>query len=124
MGYQWGRKRRGKGRGRGREPKKVFIHTIFPISRMVPIPAPSPPPEPIILNPAELEALRLVDLEGKSQEEAGECMGISRTSVWRYLQEGRKKLIIALTEGRELHLQAPATLNQSYNQKRTLKDQK
>ena len=124
MGYQWGRRRGGKGRGRGREPKKVFIRKILPISRMVPIPAPSPPPEPIILNPAELEALRLVDLEGKSQEEAGECMGISRTSVWRYLQEGRKKLIIALTEGRELHLQTPATLNHSYNPKRILEDSK
>lgn len=123
MGYQWGRKRRGKGRGRGRGPKKVFISKILPTSRMVPVPAPSPPREPLILNPAELEALRLVDLEGKSQEEAGECMGISRTSVRRYLQEGRKKLIIALTEGRELYLQAPTALNHSSDQ-RTSEDPK
>jgi predicted DNA-binding protein (UPF0251 family) len=32
--------------------------------------------EPVVLDGAELEAMRLVDLEGLSQEEAGEKMGV------------------------------------------------
>ncbi|MFX0091665.1 MAG: DUF134 domain-containing protein [Candidatus Hodarchaeota archaeon] len=119
MGYHWGRKRGGKGRRRGRGPKKVFIGTNFPISQMVPVPPPAQPLDPVILNPAELEALRLVDLEGKSQEEAGVCMGISRTSVWRYLQEGRKKIALALTEGRSIYFERP-TESISTNEKKDL----
>lgn len=63
---------------------------------------PNPPRnfEPIFLEMAELEALRLVDLEGLSQEEAGQRMGVSRGTVWRLLQRGRKKAAQALSEGR------------------------
>ena len=50
----------------------------------------------------ELEALRLVDLEGLSQEDAGIRMEISRGTVWRLLQSARKKVAQALTEGRPL----------------------
>jgi len=57
---------------------------------------------PIHLEPVELEALRLVDLEGLSQEEAGTRMGVSRGTVWRLLQSARKKVAKALTEGRSL----------------------
>jgi predicted DNA-binding protein (UPF0251 family) len=58
--------------------------------------------EPIYIEPAELEALRLVDLEGLSQKEAGEKMGVSRGTVWRLLQSARKKSAQALTEARPL----------------------
>ena len=58
--------------------------------------------EPIYLEPAEMEALRLVDLEGLSQEEAGERMGVSRGTVWRLLQSGRKKTVEALIKARPL----------------------
>jgi predicted DNA-binding protein (UPF0251 family) len=51
-----------------------------------------------------VEALRLVDLEGLSQEEAGEKMGVSRGTVWRLLQSARKKTAQALTEGRPLFI--------------------
>jgi len=58
--------------------------------------------EPIYIEPAELEVLRLVDLEGLSQKEAGEKMGVSRGTVWRLLQSARKKSAQALTEARPL----------------------
>ena len=56
------------------------------------------------LEPAELEAFRLVDLLGLSQEEAGERMGVSRGTVWRLLQSARKKAAQALTEGRHINI--------------------
>jgi predicted DNA-binding protein (UPF0251 family) len=33
-----------------------------------------------------------VDLEGLSQEEAGERMGVSRGTAWRLVQSARKKI--------------------------------
>ena len=59
---------------------------------------------PVLLEPAELEAIRLVDVEGLSQEEAGERMGVSRGTIWRLLQEARRKTAQALTEGRRIQI--------------------
>ena len=47
----------------------------------------------------ELEAMRLCDLEGLTQAEAGERMGISRGTVQRLLAGARKKTAQALCEG-------------------------
>jgi len=44
----------------------------------------------------ELEALHLCDGEGKTQEEAGECMGVSRGTVQRLLAKARSKVAQAL----------------------------
>jgi predicted DNA-binding protein (UPF0251 family) len=56
----------------------------------------------ILIEPAELEALRLVDLEGLSQEQAGTKMGVSRGTIWRLVKSARSKVAQALTEGRPL----------------------
>jgi predicted DNA-binding protein (UPF0251 family) len=68
--------------------------------------APSPQGnlEPIFLEMAELEAFRLVDLEGLSQEEAGQRMRISRGTVWRLVQSARRKTAQAISEGRPLRI--------------------
>ncbi len=60
--------------------------------------------EPVFLDLAELEAFRLVDLEGLSQEEAGKRMGVSRGTVWRLLHSARKKAAQALSEGRLIYI--------------------
>lgn len=44
----------------------------------------------------ELEALHLCDGEGKTQEEAGVCMGVSRGTVQRLLAGARCKVARAL----------------------------
>lgn len=44
----------------------------------------------------ELEALHLCDGEGKNQEEAGVCMGVSRGTVQRLLASARNKVARAL----------------------------
>jgi len=59
-----------------------------------------------LIDRAELETLRLVDLEGLFQEEAGERLGVSRGTVWRLLQTGRRKIAQALTEGRVIQIVA------------------
>lgn len=44
----------------------------------------------------ELEALKLCDMDGLTQEEAGKKMGISRGTVQRILSDGRRKVASAL----------------------------
>jgi len=97
------RHRRRRGR-RGRFPKPISIGRVPVLDRFNPVPQGSP--EPIYIEPAEIEALRLVDLEGLSQEEAGRIMGVSRGTVWRLLQSARKKTTRALIEARPLLVSA------------------
>ena len=63
--------------------------------------------EPVQIEPAELEAIRLTDLENLNQEEAGARMGVSRGTIWRLLQRGRSKIALALVEGRRIEIAEP-----------------
>jgi len=94
----WGRRHR-RGR-RGRFPKPVTIPNPSKVEKF--IPEPRTAASSIAIEPAEVEALRLVDLEGLSQEQAGIKLGVSRGTVWRLLQSARRKVAQALTEGRPL----------------------
>ena len=51
---------------------------------------------------SELEALRLCDLEGLDQEEAGRRMGVSRGTVQRLLKRARATVVGCLVDGRAL----------------------
>ena len=51
------------------------------------------------LKVEELEAMRLVDLEGLHQEEAAGRMGVSRKTLWRDLESARGKVASALVHG-------------------------
>lgn len=52
--------------------------------------------EKITLFHDELEALRLCDGEGMTQEQAGVCMGVSRGTVQRLVSKARHKIATAL----------------------------
>ena len=91
---------------RGRFPKPVTLGAIPPASSLTPNHAGNM--EPIIIDVAELEAFRLVDLEGLSQEEAGQRMNVSRGTVWRLVQSARKKTAHAISEGRPIQI-APSS---------------
>jgi len=83
--------------GRGRPPKDRFIRVGLGRLFFAPLddlgnPLSSPP---IYLRPDEFEALRLVYLEGRTQEEA---------ALWRALDSGRRKLVQALVERRPIVL--------------------
>jgi predicted DNA-binding protein (UPF0251 family) len=56
----------------------------------------------IRLELGELETMRLCDLDGASQEEAGMRMGVSRGTVQRLLKRGRAKVVRALLESKAL----------------------
>lgn len=51
---------------------------------------------------SELEAMRLCDLEGLDQQEAGERMGVSRGTVQRLLKTGRAKVVRTLVTNQAL----------------------
>lgn len=58
----------------------------------------------IPLEPDELETLRLADLEGLTQEQGAQKMGISRSTFQRTLACARRQVAMALVEGAALHL--------------------
>jgi predicted DNA-binding protein (UPF0251 family) len=51
------------------------------------------------LTVEELEALRLVDLEGLEQDQAAIKMGVSRRALWSELDSARRKVAGALVKG-------------------------
>ena len=53
----------------------------------------------MVMTVVEVEALRLVDLEGLTQEQAAMEMGISRRTFWNDLMSARRKVAFALVNG-------------------------
>jgi predicted DNA-binding protein (UPF0251 family) len=107
-GWMW-RWRRG---GPGRPPKPRVIAPHGAVWGLVfeprtPEGEPYPGGEPVVLAPDEVEALRLVYLEGLTQGEAALRMGVSRGTLWRILAEARRKLVQAIVEGRPIVVEAP-----------------
>lgn len=92
--------RRRKG-GRGRFPIQPKIPGPPEAKKMVPTPM-APDANPIYIDLAEAEVLRLVDIEGLYQEEAGDTMGVSRGTVWRLLSSAREKVARSIHEARPL----------------------
>lgn len=58
--------------------------------------------ERVHLELGELETMRLCDLEGLSQSEAGDIIGVSRGTVQRMLKHGRAKVVAALVGSKAL----------------------
>lgn len=79
-----------------REPKPAIFKPVgVPLDQL----------KTITLLHEELEALRLVDLEGKYQESAAQEMDVSRSTLQRIVHEARSKVVQALTEGASLHIE-------------------
>jgi len=91
-----------KERGRPKCPRRVELtpEVIYFKPRGVPLQE----LEVVCIVMEELEALRLVDLEGLTQEEASLKMGISRRAFWEDLQSARRKVTFALTTGRAIEI--------------------
>ena len=56
------------------------------------------------LSLPELEAIRLVDLNDVSQEDAGKKMQISQSTLSRILKSGRKKIADAIVNGKAIKI--------------------
>ncbi len=54
----------------------------------------------VVMQLEEYEAIRLMDYENLTHEQAAEKMGVSRPTVTRIYEQARKKLATALVEGR------------------------
>jgi predicted DNA-binding protein (UPF0251 family) len=70
--------------------------------------------EGVVLALDELEALRLADLEGMYQEEAAECMGISRSTFARIVEQARRKVADALVHGRTLRVGSSSEMEKQH----------
>ena len=72
-------------------------HTLFK-----PAGIPARELEQLSLAVDELEAMRLVDLEGLSHEQAAAAMGVSRQTIGRVLEHGRATVAEALVSGKAI----------------------
>ena len=84
---------------------KAFKPTCIPLNDLKHIP----------LLRDELEALKLCDQKGFTQEQAGKKMGVSRGTVQRILTSARSKVAEALTEGAALVFDENLTENDLKN---------
>ena len=60
--------------------------------------------EETILTLPEFEAIRLIDFNEISQEEAGKQMQISQSTLSRILKSGRKKIADAIINGKAIKI--------------------
>ena len=82
-----------------RPPIERAVGAVPRITLFKPAGVPARELEQLQLTVDELEAIRLVDLEGLSHEQAAEAMGVSRQTVGRVLERGRAKVAEALVGG-------------------------
>lgn len=61
--------------------------------------------EESVLTMPEFEAIRLVDLNEISQEEAGKNMQVSQSTLSRILKSGRKKIADAIVNGKAIRIE-------------------
>ena len=66
--------------------------------------------EKMIVPHDEMEAILLCDMEGLTQEEAGEKMGVSRGTVQRLVTSGRLKVASAIAGGKVLIIESAETV--------------
>ena len=88
---------------RPHRPRQVFCLPRTFLFKPVGIPARDL--EQRVLKIDELEAMRLVDLEGLGHEEAALSLGVSRQTVGRLLEQGRRTVAEALLNGRALAIE-------------------
>jgi uncharacterized protein len=85
-----------------RPPIERAVGGVPRITLFKPAGVPARDLEQLQLGVDELEAIRLVDLEGLSHEQAAEVIGVSRQTVGRVLERGRARVAEALVEGKAI----------------------
>ncbi|MCR5215223.1 MAG: DUF134 domain-containing protein [Eubacterium sp.] len=66
------------------------------------------PSDTIIMTLDEYEAIRLIDKEGKTQEECAVLMNVARTTVTNIYDSARRKIADAIVEGKRLEFKGGA----------------
>lgn len=85
-----------------RPPIERSVGSVPRVTLFKPAGVPARELEQIALAVDEFEAIRLVDLEGLSHEQAAEAMGVSRQTVGRVLERGRAIVADALVAGKAI----------------------
>lgn len=85
-----------------RPPIERAVSGVPRITLFKPAGVPARELEQLRLGVDELEAIRLVDLEGLSHEQAAAAMGVSRQTVGRVLERGRARVAEALVGGKAI----------------------
>lgn len=88
---------------RPRKHRRVSIKPIETIYK--PAGVPLEKLQQVRLYPDELEALRLADLEGLTQVEAADRMGVSRSTFQRIVSHAHRQVALALVNGTALLIQ-------------------
>lgn len=83
-----------------RPPRERVVLRLPRASLLKPAGIPARELERVDLTIDEVEALRLVDLDGLSHEEAAGSLGVSRQTVGRVLEGARRKVADALVNGK------------------------
>ncbi len=86
----------------GRPPRRRYVARLPRAGFFKPAGARAREIDQVVLGVDELEALRLVDLEGLSQEDAAASLGVSRQTVGRVLEQARRTVADALLNGKAL----------------------
>jgi len=97
----------GRGR-RGRRRNPRWVTDVPEVEFFKPAGVPLRTLEVVEITIEELEAIRLTDLEGLTQEEAALQMGVSRRTFWNDLMSARKKVAFALVNGRAIRIRGGA----------------
>ncbi|ADU27774.1 DUF134 domain-containing protein [Ethanoligenens harbinense] len=86
-------------------PKKCRrICGMPPVKSFEPVGAPLVG-ETVTLTVDEYEIIRWIDLEGLSQDESAERMGVARSTVQRIYDEARKKLADFIVNGKTIRIE-------------------
>lgn len=83
-----------------RQPIERAVGSVPRVTLFKPAGVPTRALQQLPLAIDELEAIRLVDLEGLSHEQAAAAMGVSRQTVGRVLERGRAQVAEALVTGK------------------------
>ncbi len=68
-------------------------------------PLDAPGGDAVVMSVDEYEAVRLIDLEGYTQEECAEQMNVARTTIQRIYADARNKIAQSLVRGRVLRIE-------------------
>lgn len=85
-----------------RSKKIRSVQSQPPVSVFKPAGIPARALRHVALRLDEYEAIRLADYEGLQQEEVAQRLGVSRPTVSRILQSGRRTVAAAFVEGKAL----------------------
>ena len=85
-----------------RKKKPRFIEQRPPAALFKPAGVPARDLSRVVVSLDEYEALRLADYEGLTQQEVAQRLGVSRPTVTRILESGRRAVSTALVEGSAL----------------------